>query len=457
MKIKISNKEYRIIRRRILFMILPITIESILQMTTSIISMAMVGRISPVAVGAIGIGTNIFNIIWALFKGISTGVSVLVAQAYGANNYYKLRKVAVQTLMFSIILVIIFQQGIYWNTSKILEIFDTSEELMESSSIYLRIISWGLPFITIVLIVAGVFQGMGNAKTPMKVALAMNVVNVILSYIFIFGKLRLNPMGVKGAGYATVISQIVAATIGLIILFGKEGLLKSENGFSLKMDFKQILSVYRVGLPVSCERIFWQIASIVLTKAILTYGEIAYASYQLGLQAESISYMPAAGFSVAATTFIGHAIGSGNAEEGEKYLYQLIKWTTVFTLFTGGLLVFFPKQIMRMLTEDIDIINTGAVYLFVMGIVQMPQNLRGVIDGALRGAGYAKPPTAIAMVGLCCIRLPLSLMCAYVLKSPIWSIWVVFGIDLIFRFICNVIVFKRKDIFSKGKILIGVE
>jgi len=457
MKIEISNREYRIIRRKILSMILPITVESILQMTTGIISMAMIGRISPIAVGAIGISTNIFNVIWALFKGISTGVSVFVAQAYGANNCEKLRKISIQTLLFSIILVIILQQVIFWNVVKILEIFNTTEELMENAIIYLKIISWGLPFITIVLIVAGVFQGMGNAKTPMKIALMMNIINIILGYILIFGKLRLSPMGVRGAGYSIVTSQIVAALIGLITLFGKEGLLRTEDGFSWKIEFNQVLSVYRVGLPVSFERIFWQVASIILTRAILTYGEIAYASYQLGLQAESISYMPAAGFSIAATTFIGHAIGSGNVEEGKKYLYQLTKWTAIFTLFTGGLLVFFPEQIMRILTNDIHIIKTGAVYLFVMGIVQMPQNIRGVIEGALRGAGYTKLPTAIAMLGLWGLRLPLSLICAYVLKMPIWSIWIVFGIDLIFRFICNVVVFKRRDILNKGKILIGDE
>src|SRR5690606_20144994 len=178
MKIEISNREYRIIRRKILSMILPITVESILQMTTGIISMAMIGRISPIAVGAIGISTNIFNVIWALFKGISTGVSVFVAQAYGANNCEKLRKISIQTLLFSIILVIILQQVIFWNVVKILEIFNTTEELMENAIIYLKIISWGLPFITIVLIVAGVFQGMGNAKTPMKIALMMNIINI---------------------------------------------------------------------------------------------------------------------------------------------------------------------------------------------------------------------------------------------------------------------------------------
>lgn len=458
MKRDINNREDKIMRRKILSMIVPITIESVLQMTTGIISMAMIGRIDSLAVSAIGVSNNIFNVIWAIFKGISTGVSVFIAQAYGANNYSKIRKISIQTLLFSLLLVMILQQIVFWNADIILKVFDPSEELLSSATAYLRIISWGLPFVTVVLIVAGIFQGMGNAKTPMKIALIMNVVNVGFSYLFIFGGLGISSLGLKGAGFAILIAQFTAAIIGLNVLFGKRGFLNSkEEKLSLRIELNEVLPVYRVGLPVSVERVFWQMSSIFLTKAILSYGETAYAAYQLGLQAEGISYMPAAGFGVAATTFIGYAIGSKDMEEGKKYLSQLTKWTAILTIFTGGLLIFFPKQVMRILTNDPDIISIGAVYLFVMGLVQMPQNIKGVIEGALRGAGFAKPPTIIAMLGLWGIRVPLSLLGAYVFNTGIYFIWIVFGIDLVFRCLCGLVVFKRKNIFDNAKVLVETE
>lgn len=448
------NNEDKIIRRKILSMILPITVESVLQMTNGIISMAMIGRIDSVAVSALGISNNIFNIIWELFKGISTGVSVLVAQAYGANNYNKLRKVATQTLFISIILVMILQQILFWNTENILKFFNPSEELLSSAAMHLKITTWGLPFITVVLLVGGVFQGMGNAKTPMKVAIIMNLVNIIFSNILIFGRFGINPMGLKGAAYAILIAQFIAAVIGLIALFGKQGPLRLEERQSLRIELSEVLPAYRVGIPVSCERIFWQVASIILTKAILTYGEISYAAYQLGLQAESISYMPGAGFGVAATTFIGYSIGARDMNQGRKYLKQLTKWGIMLTIFTGGLLIFFPKQIMRILTNDMDIIKIAAVYLFVMGLVQFPQNLKGVVEGALRGAGFSKTPTIISMFGLWGVRVPLSLLGTYVFDFDITFIWIVFGIDLIFRFVTDLIVFKKKDIFNNARTLV---
>ncbi len=457
MRINFKDREDKMMRNRILSMIIPITMENILQMTAGIISMAMVGRINPLAVGAIGVSNIIFNIIWAIFKGVATGTSVFVAQAYGGNNYKKLKKIAEQTLLCSLILVIVLQQILFWNAKTLLKIFNPSPELLANGILYLRIISWGLPFITIVLTVAGILQGMGDAKTPMKIAIIMNIFNMTFSYVFIFGKLGINPMGIRGAAFGLITAQFIAAILGLRVLFGRDGVLTEISGkFSFTIELEEVLPVYRVGLPTSCETIFWEIAAILITKAILTYGEIAYAAYQLGLQAEAISYTPAAGFGVAATTFIGHAIGSGDKEQGKKYIRQLIKWTSILTIFTGGMLLVFPKQIMRLLTNNKQVIEIGAVYLFVMGVVQIPQNINGVLNGALRGAGYSKIPMRIVILGLWSIRVPLSLMVAFVFKKSITFIWIAFGLDLIFRFISSLIIFKKKDIY-KSKSLIGVD
>lgn len=455
MKTRTKKREDIIIRNKILSMILPITLENILQMTAGIVSMAMVGRISPLAVGAIGIGNIIFNIIWAVFKGVATGTSVFVAQSYGASNYHKLKKVSEQAFVSSLIIVIIFQQLLFWNAGTVLKIFDPGPELLANGTMYLKIISWGLLPIAIVLIVAGILQGMGDAKTPMRIAIIMNLINIGFSYVFIFGKLGIKAMGLKGAAFGILIAQFMAAFLGIWVLFGKNGVLREMGGkFSFSIELQEILPIYKMGLPTSFETIFWEMAAILIAKAILSYGEIAYAAYQLGLQAEAISYMPAAGFGIAATTFIGHAIGSKNREEGEKYILQLTKWTSILTLFTGGVLLLFPSQIMRLLTNDKQVIEIGAKYLFVMGLVQLPQNINGVLNGALRGAGYAKTPMLVTVAGLWLIRTPLALLSAYVFDLDILFIWISFGLDLVFRFIANLIIFKKKDIYE-SKSLIG--
>lgn len=450
-----TEKQYSLqeIRKKIYSMILPITIEGVLQLTAGLVSMALIGRISssdPTPVNAISISSRITQIVWALFKGITTGASVFVAQAYGSGNYKKLKGVIQQTLLSSILLVIIFQQIIYWNAPAILSIFNPGPELLENGVLFLKTISWGLPFMVIMLVVAASLQGMGNAKTPMLIALTMNLINIVISYLLIFGNLGMPSLGIKGAAIATATAQFIGALIGLYVLFSKGGVLNTHvNKNFFKINMKQIREVYKVGFPTSLESIFWQVAAIILTKAILTFGDTQAAAHQMGLQAEAISYVPAAGFGIAATTFIGQALGSKNSKLGKAYLKETLKGTLWVTAFCASILIFLPKVVMAMLTENTEVINLGAKYLIIMGLVQVPQNISGVLNGALRGAGFTRVPMFVAAAGLWGIRVPLTLLFAYKFHSTIVAIWIIMGVDLIVRFILSFIIYKTKNIYDR--------
>ena len=450
--ISIDNKT---IRSKILSMILPITAENILQMTAGLVSMAMIGKIDPLAVGAIGISSVLYRIIWALFKGIATGASVFIAQSYGANNFSKLKSVTEQAFILSVGIAIILQQVLFWNAKTLLLVFNPPPNLLANGELYLKIISWSLPFAAIILLVSGILQGMGNAKTPMLVIGILNIVNIVFCFVLISGKVGITSMGLKGAAYAYNTAYISSALLGLFLMFGRKGIIRGLCGkLQFKFEFKEAFAIFKYGLPTSFETAFWQMSSIFITRAILTYGEVAYSAYQLGLQAEAISYMPATGFGIAAATFIGQSLGSNNTELGRKYLKQLLKYTTVITIFAGGFLMLFPRQIMGALTIDQDVINIGAMYLFVMGVTQMPQNISQVLNGALRGGGYASVPMINAGIGIWAIRVPFVLAMAFIFKADITWIWIGIGLDMCFRLAFSYVYFKRKDIFENKKLVI---
>lgn len=441
----------KLIRKKILSMLIPITAENILQMTAGVVSMAMVGRIDALAVGAIGISNIIFRIIWSVFKGISTATSVFVAQSYGADNYKRLMSVSEQAFVLSLGLSLVFQQFLYWNAESLIKIFNPTPGLLADGIIYAKVISWSLPFAAIILLVGGILQGMGNAKTPMIIIGILNVVNIVFSFLLIFGNLGFPALGLKGAAIAYNISYIVAALVGLYVLFSKDGTFAKLGGvFKLHYNKFVAYEIIKFGLPNSFEVSFWQFASIVITRAILTYGETTYAAYQLGLQAEAISYMPAAGFAIAASTFIGQSIGAKNSELGQRYIKSLIKYSIMITSIIASTFVFFPNIIMRVLTDDPKVIAIGALYLFIIGLVQVPQNLASLLAGALRGAGFSKIPMIIAGVGLWFVRIPLVIYYTYWIKGEIHWIWVIFGIDLVFRFLLSFYIFKKKDIFNNN-------
>ncbi|CCJ32753.1 MULTISPECIES: MATE family efflux transporter [Caloramator] len=433
------------IRRKIISMILPITIENILQMTAGLISMAMIGRIDEISISAIGISNRIIQFIWALFKGIATGVTILVAQYFGAKNTEKLNKTILQGIISSILLSLLFFILVFFNSKALLLIFNPKPTLLSSANLYLKITSFSIPFIVLMLLTAGIFQGMGNAKTPMYVTFSMNILNIIFSYLLIFGKFRFPKLGLVGAGISYVTSYILASLLGLFLLIKKNKLFNFKPSFEANL----IKRIYFLGTPSSFESISWQVAAIILTRLILSFGETALAAYQVGLQAESISYMPAIGFGVAATSFIGQAIGAKNIEDAKIYFKEILKGSILITSISTILLVFFPKQIMGLLTNSKNIIEIGALYLFIMGLVQVPQNMSMVFLGALRGAGFTQVTMLIALIGLWGIRIPGVILVSKYLKLGIIYIWIVMALDLLVRFILSIILYKSKDIYTK--------
>lgn len=445
--IDIEKKE---INRKIMTMILPITIENVLQMMAGIISMGMIGRIDVLAVSALGISMRITQIIWALFKGITTGATVFVAQYYGAQKHKQMLGIIQQTLLSTILLVIVLQIIVYFGAPQLLMVFGPDQELLNLSIIYMRTVSFGLPFLAVMLVVGGVLQGMGNARTPMLITFFMNVVNIVVGYVLIFGKLGIPPMGIKGAAVATAVSQAAAALLGLYILFRRKGVLHEYlNRSFFRLERSQISKIYRIGMPSAMESIFWQLTAIILTRAILTFGETAFAAHQLGMQAESISYTPAAGFGIAATAFIGQALGAGDKLLAKIYLKQIFKGAMMITAVSTSILLLLPKGMMSLLTNNAEVIRLGAIYLILMGIVQVPQNASGILAGALRGAGYTNVPMIVAGTGLWGIRVPLTLLFTYVFKFSIVAIWIAMSIDLAFRFVVCYYLFRKNNIYER--------
>lgn len=440
----------KIIRSNVLSMIVPITFENILQMAAGVVSMAFVGRINALAIGAIGLSNILFRICWSLFRGLGVGASAFVARNYGAQDNRKISSVTEQGIVVVLLLSILFQQLLYWKPSELLSIFNSSPELLESASMYLKIISWSLPLASIVLFTAGVLQGMGNAKTPMIIISVLNVVNIIFSYLLIFGNLGFPELGLRGAGYAYNIAHIIAAGFGIFFLL-KTNIELKEGTEKQKLRFRkeEIISLMKYGIPTSFEMGFYQVSTIFITRAILNYGETAYAAYQLGLQAESVSYMPAAGLAIATTAFVGQSLGSDDKKLGKLYLNELLKFTIIITTIAGGALALFPKLIMRALTDDPQVISIGAVYLIVMGFSQLPQNLSGLYNGALRGSGYPNAPMVNTGIGIWCIRIPLIILLSNYSDVGILWIWLSMALDLFFRFLFSYISFRRKDVFSE--------
>ena len=438
-----SRKE---IRKEIFALILPIIMENIFQVSASLVTVAMIGRLSPLDISAQGIVMRITETLNSLFRGVAIGSTVYIAKAYGAKSMDQCFKVFKQTLISAVPMAILFGSVLFALPTQFLRILTDSSELLTVGAGYMRLTVMGLPFVAIMALVTSAFQGHSNTKTPMMIAMLVNISNIVLGYILIFGVGGIGGFGIYGAAAALTMAQAIGAITGLVLLF--KGPYKVFSAEQLKekifhYDWKCIKDVYSTGIPAAIENFFWQFSAIIMSRAILTYGEVSFSAYQIGLQAESISGMATFGFGVAATTLSAKAIGMRDADLFRSYFKEDVWLCTVISIFTSLSLILMPGIFMSMMTNNADIQKIGIVYVFIMGFIQIPQNLSGILSKTLLASGYKNTPMIVSFVGI-----PLALLVTYVLKWDVFFIWLCIALDQIARFIINVCIMKRKKVLQ---------
>ncbi|MEG2350452.1 MAG: MATE family efflux transporter [Hungatella sp.] len=440
-----KNKR-REINQEIYHLLIPMIVENILQISAGLISTAMIGRLLPLDISAQGICIRVTDTLWCLYKGIAIGATIMVAHSYGAGRKDRARRVVEQTFLTEIPLAVVFQILLFFFGIQVLGFFTADAVVLNQAQQYMRIIVVGFPFLVIMSVVSAAFQGFGDTKTPMYIALVMNVMNIICGYILIFGVANLPGLGVRGAAMALVIAQISGALLGLTLLYRRgKGLFadtKREARF-FSLDRHCVFEVYTMGIPAALESMFWQFSAIILSKVILTYGQSSFAAYQLGIQAETITEMPAIGFGTAATTLTARAIGKRDEELGDAYFKQLLRIALRISVITSMMLIFLPKLFMNLMTNNHELQMIGIVYVFVMGFIQIPQNLSRIYNGTLRANGYKNLPMYVAGFGIWIIRIPLCILIAYILKWDLVFIWLVIAMDQISRFFLSVFLYKK--------------
>lgn len=438
------------VNRDIFRMVLPVITENVLQMSAGLITSAMIGRLMADDISAQGISLRIYNTFWSLFKGIGIGATVITALRYGQRRFGDCRRTIEQTYLTLVPFALLCLAVIVALPGPIVGFLSDEPALYDSAISYLRIAIWALPFAAITVCNTAAFNGHGNTKTPMYIALLLNAVNIVVGFVLIFGIGSYSGMGLMGAAVATVASQATGALTGTILLYHRGGYFADEvhDKPFFQFDRECLREVYRTGVPAACENVFWQLAAMLLSKIILLYGSTHFAAYQLGLQAETICEMPGIGFTTAATTLSARAIGQRDDKLFRAYYGQMHRFSIFTGVFTSMLLFLFPSLFMQFLTDKPDIQQLGTVYVFIMGLTPVPQDLNKVYNGFMRSAGYRRTPMAVSFVGIWIVRVPLAFLFGWILHLDITFIWLAIALDQITRLLLSMLIFYRKKVIN---------
>lgn len=420
------------IRKDVLVLIIPIIMEGILGYLAGIVTTALVGRLTPLAISSQGVVFRIIDLLAVLWGSLRIGAMVYYVKLYGEGKYTEIKQAFQNICTIVLGLGAISQLILVLFPIPLLSFFTDDVEIITAARSYMNIVVVGIPFFIMMKMNAGLFHSVGDTKTPMYIQLLVNIVNIVMGYLLIF---TFN-LDLIGAGWATVLSQIAGASVGIFLIYRKKGLFKDAGNVSWSIrDKVAIKTTFQKGIPVALESGFWQMSAILMTKIILVYGKDAYAGYALASQAETLTELPVIGFTVAATTLAGKAYGQKNGPLFREYYKTQMRMNALISGVGSALMILLPGVFMSIVTDNATLQQIGTTYLIIMGLILIPQNVQRTQKGMLYGLGDTKVPMYISGFGIWIIRVPLAALAAYVLHLDVMFIWIIIGVDQVIRYL----------------------
>ena len=446
---KINFKFDKKVDKDIINLAWPSITEQILEMMVGMVSTIFMGRIGTDAVAAVGMVNMLVGFLQTVFSGLAMGATVIIARLSGEGNKEEGKRALIQSIyMAGIVGLFLGVFGRMFSTEILKLFFGGAEAQVFGLGIsYFNIILINLPFFVLDIIVSGAMRGAGDTKTPMIITGWVNILNVILNLILIFGVPILNipAMGVVGSALAVTISRIIGVTVRILVLYNHKGL---KMNLSLKDDYtlkpKLMKRIINIGIPGFIEQAVMQGGFLILTVIIITMGTKTLAAYQVGINVNALAFFPIFGFSIANTTLVGQSLGSRDYKKAEKYSNESLKITMMVAFIIGILMIIFSRQMASLYSNDPVVINEAIGLICTFGVIEPMLAILNVCSATLKAAGDIMFVMVTSFVGLWTCRVFLS----FVLNS-----WFSIGISAVmigifFDFFSRSIMYLRR--MNKG-------
>jgi putative MATE family efflux protein len=364
------------IRQQVFSLALPVVLSSLLQRSVGIVDIFLVGGLGASSIAAVGIAQIMVFVMMSVSWGINVGVTVLVAQLWGAERERDAARAAYQAMLLAVGAAgLITLLGLTFG-GQVAALLGANASVQGILSDYTNIIFAFIFFTIAINVLAGIMHGTGDTKTPLYATLIVNILHVIVAYPLIYGYLGFSKLGVKGAAIAIAISE----SMGAAFLFF-HALRKRYIIIKRALEIKYTIMMVKLGYPIFIDRLLQNMGSLFFAKVILLYGTAVYAAHQVGLAIEAFSFMPGYGIAVAAATIVGQNLGAGRPAEARLSAYEANRLAVILMAMMGLVFFFFPYGLLRAFTLDPEVIRYGILYMKIVAFAQIPLAITMVVGG----------------------------------------------------------------------------
>lgn len=425
---------------------IPICLGNIFQLFYSLADTRIVGKyLGEEALAAVGSTNSLNSMIIGFLLGMTNGFAIIVARYFGAKKFNEMRNAIGVTFSIGISVSFIFTVLSVGFLEKILGVLNTPKGLMGLASDYFVIILLGMTASMLYNICSGILRAVGDAVTPLFFLIGSTVCNVILDLVFV----KTLVMGVKGAAYATVISQILAFVLCMIYMWMRYPELRINAG-NLKAEAGLVKEMVSTGFSMGFMLSLINIGSVALQTCINEFGKDIIVAHTAARKITDVFMMPFSVFGAAMATYCGQNLGAGKYDRIRKGLKIVIGITWVWCLLVVIVSYTIVPVFIKMVTGTYNdkIVDTATLYLKVNTILYFVCTIICIMRNALQGIGDTKTPVIsssielITKVAVAVMLTPYMGYMAIIIAEPVS--WVLMVIPILMQMWRNPIINTRK-------------
>ena len=383
----------------------PTMLEELMQTAVQYIDTAMVGTLGTQATAAVGATGTVSWLVGSTVSAVGVGFLALISQSYGAGDKERAKRASAQAVMMTLVVGLLFTAITTLLSGKITQWMQVDVSIRAMASQYFLILYSPMLFRTASIIFATVLRSVGDTKTPMRVSLNMNLINIVLNFLLIYSSREVRLLGLTipiwGVGWGingAAVASAVAYTYGgiaMTVRLWKHPDL-SPKGYRFLPDVEILRPCWKVAFPNMLQRFGTSLGYVAFAAMINALGDTSTAAHTIANTVESLFYIPGWGMQTAAATLAGNAMG---ARDGKK-LKSL----------AGTLL---PLEVGLM----------GTTVLRMVAVSEPFYGVPIVLEGIMQGTGRTVPPFVFNILGMWCVRIFGTFICTRFLGLGLIAAW----------------------------------
>ena len=447
-----SSAQRRETDRLVLRLAWPCVLENLSVILISLADAAMIGVLGPAATAAVGVNSSPSWLVSGVVQALGVGGTALVARMIGAGDQKEAARVSGQVFKMALLLSAFLTALMLLAAPLVPVIMNADPAVYPDAIAYMRFLSLGfVPHFT-GMAMGALMRGAGDTRTPMIAGLLSNGLNVALNFLLIYsprqGSLLCLSFPLWGAGMgvagAALASALATASAGAYILLSarrKNSALPVQ--WKMRWDSGLAKRVLRIAYPAALERAAINLGQMFFARMVSGQGVAAFAAHNQSIQVESLGYMPAYGFSAAATALVGQGLGAKKPQEARRQGSRAVTLCLALLTAVGAGMYLLAPWLISLLTPDAEVRRIGAMLIRICAFEQPFNAVSIVASGALRGAGDTKVPFLYGLATMWGVRIPFAWLFGTALGFGVAGFWWAMVADLGVRSLLLYVRFHR--------------